>query len=117
MFIDNNGNLQFESIEELKLNKDLAIKEFAGWTVPSIEEIQLRIVEGIEDIIDSVGTEAFGTTSEDVVSNILYIMKMAIEMSQSIIDDIGDNNVTKKFNDYANRFYLACDLVQQQLTI
>lgn len=120
MFIDERGNLQFDSIEELKANKELAIAEIDQWIVPSIEEIELQIIEGIEaslDTLEAYNVETtFGETPDEIVKTLISIMKIAIEMGMKIIaEEINIDSITLKYNDYTNRFYIACDRVQQQL--
>lgn len=122
MFIDENGNLQFSSIEELKENKDLAEAEFDKWVVPTIEEIELTIVNAVNtSIIQLQEIEAlnvFGETPEEIVSTMMYTMKMGMEMATDIIEnDIGIDAVTLKFNDYVNRFYIACDNVKNKVLL
>lgn len=120
MFIDVNGNLQFDSIEEFKGNEDIAIREFNNWVVPTVEDIELQIVTAIQDsleALESVGIQnAFGESIEESLDTMFFIMRTGMEMAVDIFSkDIAIDCITAKVNDYANRFYLACDIVRDSL--
>jgi hypothetical protein len=122
MFIDENGNLQFSSIEELKENKDLAVAELDKWVVPSIEEIELIIVNAVNTSIiqlqEAEVLDVLGETPEEIINTMMYTMKMGMEMAADIIEnDIGIDVMTLKFNDYVNRFYIACDNVKNKVLL
>lgn len=120
MFIDERGNLQFDSLEEMRANKELAIKEINDWVIPSIEEIEKQTVESMNEalsIFSSYGiNNAFGESAEDSLNSLIYIIKLGLEMATDIVDkELNDDNVSLKFNSYVNRTYMALDNIKKKV--
>lgn len=118
MFIDERNQLQFDSIEELRANKELAIKEITKWVVPSVEEIEKHIVDSMNEsltALDSIGLgNAFGDSAEDSLNSIIYVIKLGLEMATNIIDnELDDDIISLKFNSYVNRCYIALDNIKK----
>ena len=124
MFIDEKGNLQFESLDELKSNKELAIQEFNNWAIPTVEEIEMQVVESIDVTLTTLQAfglqESLGSTPEEILDNITQGMKMGVNTGANMVLSIFENDaeaeiLRSRYNDFINRFYMACDNVTAKL--
>lgn len=113
MFIDKNGFLQAESLEEIKENKELVISEFERWEVPSVEQIEIALADGLTE--SAKECEALGVDFE-LDPAVFYIMKITMEYTVSYIaENLGTDSIAYlKINRYANNSYLAiADLMEK----
>ena len=118
MFINKNGMVLLNNLSMLKDNKKIAINEFLEWEVPLIPDIELSIVSVINKAFESgtIDMRWYGKTTAMTLENILHTLKLHIEIGQNAIDEIIDDDyITLKYNDYANKFYLACDNIKRKI--
>lgn len=124
MFIDEKGNLQFESLDELKSNKELVIQEFNNWVIPTVEEIEMQVVESIDVTLTTLQAfglqESLGSTPNEILDNITQGLKMGVDSGANMVLSIFENDaeaeiLRSRYNDFINRFYMACDNVTAKL--
>ena len=107
MFIDERKQIQFESIEELAANKELAIKEVLDWEMPTTEELTKQLADTFSEMVNL----GLWDSTDNITDGIALTMAGFVHAQEIIDTTLQSEKASAKMKEYFERCTEACDFI------